>query len=206
MPPPPQPDPTDDGARNLFLDADPIDDDALTEPGGRASKPTAPRRRGRGRIVAVDRPSPIAAATSSSSRAAGFTRPTAGIARLRMPALARIRGAAVLAGRLLSRVAARPYAPLTALIALIALAGLLIALGWLGLAFTDASAARRVAEQRLAVATAMLRHDRARIDALSAQLHQAALAAGRQQPIATAAHARRPTAERTPARGRHRRH
>ena len=71
MPPPPHPDPTPNGARNLFLDADPIDDDALTEPGGRASKPTAPRRRGRGRIVAVDRPSPIAAATSSSSRAAG---------------------------------------------------------------------------------------------------------------------------------------
>ena len=202
MPTPPQPDPTPDGARNLFLDADPIDYDAL-EPGGPASKPTAPRRRGHGRVIAVDRPSPIAAATSHSARAARFTRPTAGIARLRMAALARIRGLAVLAGRLLSRVAARPYAALTALTAL---AGLLIALGWLGLAFTDASAARRVAERRLAVATAMLRHDRARIDALSAQLSEAALTARRQQTTETAAHARRPGTERTPARGRHRRH
>ncbi|MGA2014747.1 MAG: hypothetical protein ABSH51_30055 [Solirubrobacteraceae bacterium] len=206
MPTPPHPDPTHDGARNLFLDADPIDDDALTEPDAATSKNVTPRVRGRGRVVAVDSPSPVAAATSHSARAARFTRPTAGIARLRMPARARIRGAAVLAGRLLSRVAARPSAPLTALIALIALAGLLIALGWLGLAFTDASAARRVAERRLAVATAMLRHDRARIDALSAQLSEAALTARRQQTTETAAHARRPGTERTPARGRHRRH
>ncbi len=92
-----------------------------------------------------------------------------------MVALARIGGLAVLAWRLLARVAARPYAALTALSAL---AGLLIALGWFGLELRDASEARRAAERRLAAATTtMLNHDRARIDALSAQLRQAALTA-----------------------------
>jgi hypothetical protein len=199
MPTPPQPDPTPDGARNLFLDADPIDYDAL-EPGGPASKPTAPRRRGHGRVIALDRPSPIATATSHSGRAARFTRPTAGIARLRMPALARIRGLVVLAERLLSRIAAQPSVALTALVVL------LIALGWLGVELRNTSVARRVAERRLAAATTTLDHDRARIDALWTQLGQAALTARRQQTTQTAAHARRPTAERTPARGRHRRH
>jgi hypothetical protein len=203
MPSAPQPDPTPNGARNLFLDADPVDYDALTEPDGPASKPVTPRLRGRGRVVAVDRPSPVDAAPSRSDRAARFTRGDAGIARLRVASLARTRGLAVLAGRRLARIGARPYASLTALAAL---AGLLIALGWLGLAFTDVSAARRAAEQRRAAATTTLTHDRARIDALSAQLSQALTA--RRQPTAKTVTPPRPshTAPRTPARGHRQRH
>jgi hypothetical protein len=118
-------------------------------------------------------------------------------------ALARIRRAAVLAGRLLGRVAARPYAALTALGVL---AMLLIALGWLGLEIRKASGARRVAELRLTAATAALKHDRMRIDVPSAQLSQEALSARRQQEAATAAKNPRPqAAERKPARGRRRR-
>jgi len=206
MPTPSQPDPTPDGARNLFIDADPLDYDALTEPGGLTGKNVTPRLRGGGRAVGVDSPpSSIAPATSRSARAASFTRPNAGIAgiaRLRVAALARIRAAAVLARRLLARVAARPYA---ALVALSALAGLLIALGWLGLQLQDAFAVRRAAERRLAAATTTLNHDRARIDVLEAQLREAALTARRQQTAETAAQARRPGAERKPAHGRHRR-
>jgi hypothetical protein len=104
-----------------------------------------------------------------------------------MAALGNVDRAAALAGRLLARVAARPYASLTALTGL---AGLLIALGWLGLAFTDASAARRAAEQRLAAVTTTLTNDRTRIDALSAQLRQAALTARRQQTGRTVTPAR----------------
>jgi hypothetical protein len=204
MPTSPQPDPTPDGARNLFLDADPIDDAALTEPDGPASKNVTPRRRGRGRVVAVSSPSPIAAARSRSTRAARFTRRNTGIATLRMARVGNVDRAAVLAGRLLARVAARPYASLTALTAL---AGLLIALSWLGLAFTDASAARRAAKQRLAAATTTLLHDRARIDALSAQLRQAALTARRPQTDKTVTPAQPShSAPRTPARSHRKRH
>jgi hypothetical protein len=197
MPTAPQPDPTPDGARNLFLDADPLDYDALTEPDGPASKPTVPHPRGR--VVAVDRPSLIAA-TSRRGRAARFIRPNAGIDRLRVAALTRIRSAAILTSRLLARVAARPYASLTALGVF---AGLLIALGWFGLQLGDASAARRAAELRLAAATTTRNHDRARIDFLAAQLRQAALSARRQQTTETATPAR-PRAVRKPARGRRR--
>jgi hypothetical protein len=202
MPTPPQPDPSPNGARNLFLDADPIDDDALTEPNGPASKPVTPRLR-RGRVVAVGSPSPIAAARSRSTRAARFTRRDAGIATLRVASLARVRGAAVLAGRLLARVAARPYASLTALTAL---AGLLITLGWLGLQLQDVSAASRATEQRLAAATTTLNHDRARIDALSAQLSEALTA--RRQPTAKTVTPPRPShsAPGTLARGHRQRH
>src|SRR5450755_188825 len=59
MPTPSRPGPTRDGARNLFLDADPTDDDALTEPNAPTSTHFAARRRSRGRIVAVDPCSPI---------------------------------------------------------------------------------------------------------------------------------------------------
>jgi hypothetical protein len=201
MPTAPQPDPTPNGARNLFLDADPLDHDTLTEPDDPTDTPAAPRQRGR--VIAVDRPPSIAAATSRSARAARFTRPDAGIARLRMLARCRVDRAAVLAGRLLARVAARPYAALTALGAL---AGLLIALAWLGLQLQDASASRRAAEQRAAATSTTLTHDRARIDALSAQLHQA-LTARRQQTAKTVSPPRPShTAARTPARGRRRRH
>jgi hypothetical protein len=203
MPTPSRPGPTRDGARNLFLDADPTDDDALTEPNAPTSTHFAARRRSRGRIVAVDPCSPITAPPSHCARAARFTRPNAGIDRLRVVALARIRRTAVLAGRLLGRVAARPYAALTALGVL---AMLLIALGWFGLEIRDASGARRVAEQRLTAATAALEHDRARIDFLSAQLYRAAVISRRQQETATAAKNPRPqAAERKPARGRRRR-
>lgn len=204
MPTPPQPDPTPNGARNPFLDADPLDYDALTEPDGPTSKPTPQRLRGRGRVVAVDSPSPIDAATYRSASAARFTRLNAGIDRLRVTAMGSARAAAVLAGRLLAPVVARPYAALTALSAL---AGLLIALGWFGLQLENASAARRAAEQRFAAATTTLNHDRARIDLLAAQLSEAALTARRKQTTETAAQARRPQApQRKPARDRHRRH
>ena len=196
MPTPPQPHPTPNGARNLFLDANPLDHDTLTEPGDPTDTPAAPRQRGR--VVAVDRPPSIAAARS---RAARFTRPDAGIARLRVRARCGVDRAAVLAGRLLARVAARPYAALTAFGVL---AGLLIALGWFGLQLRDASAARRGAERRVVAATTTLTHDRARIDALSAQLHQALTA--RHQQTAPTVTPPRPShsAPRTPARSHHR--
>jgi hypothetical protein len=202
MPTAPQPDPAPSGSGNLFLDADPIDDYLLAEPDG-TSKPTPQHRRSRSRVVAVDRPPPIAAATSRTGRAASFTRPNTGIDRLRGAAMERVRGLAVLAGRPMSRVAARPYAPLALLGAF---AGVLIALGWFGLELGDASAGRSAAEQRLAAATTTLNHDRARIDALSAQLHQATLNARRQQTTETAAPAPRPRPEHKPARGPRRRH
>ena len=72
-----------------------------------------------------------------------------------------------------------------ALTAAAALCGLLVALVWLVLAAREASTARVTSEQRLVRATVALRTDRARIDALATELHQAAIARGQLLAITT---------------------
>ena len=126
-------------------------------------------RRGRGLVIPVDRPSGPAIPDPDVGR---FTRPTGRIGRLSASAHVQLRPADVRAGALLRRLAATRYG---ALVALAAVAAVLLALSWLGLALRDASAGRHAAERARSAAAAALRRDQARIDALSAQLGRAAL-------------------------------
>ncbi len=101
--------------------------------------------------------------------------------------------------------AARRYPGLSAIVVL---AAVLIALGWLGFATHDEPSGRHTANQHLAAARVALEHETVRVHALSARLERAALIAGRQRATAIAATAsavRARAAERklTQARRRH---
>ena len=78
------------------------------------------------------------------------------------------------AQRLLGQMLARRYG---ALITLAVVAGLLLALSWVGLALRDALGARQSAQRQQAASVAALGHARAEIQALSVQRDQAAAAA-----------------------------
>ena len=193
MPTPHQPTPSANGAghANLFVEADP-DLQALARPKRAVSSSAAGSsspRRARGRIVAVDSPSPpIAVASVRCPDVARFTRPNTRLGSVRAIAQQRVRRADTNAGRLLGRVAARPYG---ALVTLALIGAMLLALSWLGLALRDTAAARRTAVRSEAAAAAALNGDRVRIKTLSAQLSRAALAA-QHQPAATTTAARPP--------------
>jgi hypothetical protein len=159
------------GSRNLFVDADP-DLDALApsmadERAGRA----AGRRRGRGLVVLAERHR--SGHSTRPGAAERLTRPDGSVAGLRTAAIDRLgrADAAAAAGRMLHGVAARPY---RALVMIVAVAGLLVAFSWLVLDVRDLSSARAAADGRLARNAATLRYQGARIQALSARLHQLA--------------------------------
>jgi hypothetical protein len=173
----------------LFVLADP-EIDALASPATEAlpaiDTDTARRpRRGRGLVVPVDASSPARGAERPD--AAQFARRNTALGQLRAAVRQKLCQADVTAGKLLRRLASRRYGPVAVAAAL---GGLLLALIWLGLAVRDSSTARVAIERRLARATAGLRHDQTRIDSLSAQLHQATVAAGQPPATTTAPRAR----------------
>jgi hypothetical protein len=156
-------------SRNLFIDADP-DLDALAP--SRADEPArraAGRRRGSGLVVLGEQHR--SAHSARRGDAERFTRPDGSVVRLRAAAIDRLRRADAAAGRMLRGVAARPY---RALVMIVAVAGLLVAFSWLVLDVRDLSSARAAADGRLARNAATLRYQEARIQALSARLHQLA--------------------------------
>ena len=170
-------------ATNLFLDADP-DERALAPErsqrhGARASRPGRGRRRGRGLVM------PVGSSSSAAGRdAATFTRTRLGADTLATAARASLRRADARAAALLRRLAERTNGGLAAA-ALLAV--MLISLSWLGLAWRDASAARRAAVRERTAAIAALTRDQIRIGGLAAQLKQASvIALAREQASAAA--------------------
>jgi hypothetical protein len=183
MPTPRQQSPFANGAShaNLFVEADPDHEPFTSRHPTTSTRTAVPARRGRGLVVPVDSP---AIAPIRSADAARFTRPDGGVGRLSASAQAQLRTADVRAGALLRRLATPPYAPLAAVTAV---AAMLIALSWLGLALRDAAAGRHSAERAQVAATATLSRDRARIAGLGAQLAQTELNARRQRQASAAA-------------------
>ena len=177
--------PTNDGARkNLFVEADPECDELSSPPAGSSSaidtRSARGLRQGRGLVVPVDAPSMASGAQADAAR---FTRGNTGFGRVRAFVEHKLQYADLAAGRVLRRLASRRYGALTAGAAL---GGLLVALVWAVLAVREASTAHVTSEQRLARAAVALRTDRARIDALATELHQAAIARGQPLTITTA--------------------
>ena len=192
--PKPSPPPARGVSRNLFVEADP-DLDALIEPTADSPPRTGRRgvpRRGRGLVVLAEQHrSPHAMRAHDVER---FARAKGGFARLLAAARHWLGQADAAAGRVLRGLPARPY---RALAAIVAMAGLLIALSWLVLDVRDTSAARAAADGRLARTAAALRYEEARIEALTAGLRRLALSAPPTQ--ASTAPAVRPDVRRQPA-------
>ena len=177
--------PTNDGARqNLFVEADPEYDEFSSPPAGSSSaidtRSARGRRQGRRPVVPVVTSSMASPAQADAAR---FTRGNTGFGRLCAFVEHKLQYADLVAGRVLRRVASRRYGALTAGAAL---GGLLVALVWAVLAVREASTAVVTSEQRVARAAVVLRTDRARIDALATELHQAAIARGQPLTITTA--------------------
>ena len=177
--------PTNDGAgQNLFVEADP-EYDELSSPPAASSTAIDTRsarglRQGRGPVVPVGASSMASGAQADAAR---FTHGTTGFGRLRAFVDHKLRYADLAAGRVLRRLASRRYGALTAGVGI---GGLLVALVWAVLAVREPSTAHVTSEQRLARAAVALRTDRARIDALATELHQAAIARGQPLTITTA--------------------
>jgi hypothetical protein len=197
---PPKSDPSssaNDGTRqNLFVEADPGYDELSSLPAGSSSaidnRGARALRRGRGLIVPVDASSMAIGAQADAAR---FTRGTPCFGRLRAFVEHTLQHADLAAGRVLRRLTLRRYGALTVGAAM---GGLLVALVCSVLAVREVSSARVTAEQRLARATVALRTDRARIDALATELHQAAIARGQPLAITTAPHTRGRARQGTP--------
>ena len=171
MPEAPRPSPRSDPrvSRNLFVDADPdLDAQAPSRANERAGG-VAGRRRGRGLVVLAEQHR--SAHGTRPGDAERFTRPDGSVAGLRAAAIDRLGRADAATGRMLHGVAGRPY---RALVMIVAVAGLLVAFSWLVLDVRDLSSARAAADAGLARNAATLTHQKARIEALSAQLHQLA--------------------------------
>lgn len=207
MPETPIPTPSRDRpvARNLFVEADPDLDTLAQSQAGEPARTDGARRRGRGLVVLVDHDrSPHSARAHDAER---FARPNSNAARWRTAACRAIGHGDAAAGRLLRGLATRPY---RALLTIVALTLLLFAFSWLVLDVRDISTARRAANQRLARNDVTLRHQQARIGALTAELRQVARTARQSQTSAAAARpldvAARPTTPNPPtARRYHRR-
>jgi hypothetical protein len=156
-------------SRNLFVDADPdLDAQAPSRANERAGG-VAGRRRGRGLVVLAEQHR--SAHGTRPGDAERFTRPDGSVAGLRAAAIDRLQRADAATGRMLHGLAGRPY---RALVMIVAVAGLLVAFSWLVLEVRDLSSARAAADAGLARNAATLRYQEARIQALSAQLHQLA--------------------------------
>ena len=184
-------------SRNLFLDADPDLDAQAPSTADEPARNAAGRRRGGGLVVLAEQHG--SAHVTRPGDAERLTRPNGSLAGLRAAAIDRLGRADAAAGRMLHGVAARPY---RALVMIVAVAGLLVAFSWLVLEVRDLSSARAAADAGLARNAATLRYQEARIQALSAQLHQLAQTA-RPAPASTVIAAppdvvRRPAALRPP--------
>ena len=154
---------------NLFVEADP---DLASQRSARA-RAEVPRR-GRGLVVPVEEPAVTWSTQPRRDDPARFARRTAGAGRLPATTREHAQRAEANAQRLLGQVLARRYG---ALVTLALVAGLLLALSWVGLALRDALGARQSAQRHQAASVAALAHARAEIQALSVQRDQAAAAA-----------------------------
>ena len=178
MPETPIPTPTRDRpvSRNLFVEADPDLDTLAQSQAGEPARTDGARRSGRGIVVLVDHDrSPHGARSHDAER---FTRLNGNAARWRTAACRAIGHADAAAGQLLRGLATRPY---RALLMIVALTLLLFAFSWLVLDVRDISTARRAANRRLARNAVTLRHQRARIGALTTELREVAQAARESQ-------------------------
>jgi hypothetical protein len=180
----PIPSPTRDRpvSRNLFVEADPDLDMLAQSTADESARSDRGRRRARGLVVLVERyRAPHSARAHDAER---FTRLNGNAARWRAAARHSIRQADAAAGRLFRDLATRPY---RALLTIVALTLLLFAFSWLVLDVRDISTARRAASRRLARNGVTLRHQQARIGALTAELHEVAQTARQSQTSAAAA-------------------
>jgi hypothetical protein len=184
MPETPIPTPTGDRpvSRNLFVEADPDLDALAQSQAGEPARTDGARRRGRGLVVLVDHgPLDHSARADDAER---FTRLNGNAARSRAAACRAIGHADAAAGRLLRGLATRPY---RALLTIVALTLLLFAFSWLVLDVRDISTARRAANGRLARDAITLRHQQARIGALTTELREVAQTARQSQTSAAPA-------------------
>jgi hypothetical protein len=183
---------------NLFAEADPDLDLLAQSTADESARSDRGRRRGRGLVVLVDQDrSPHSARAHDAER---FTRPNGNAARWRAAACRAFGDADAAAGQLLRGLATRPY---RALLTIVALTLLLFAFSWLVVDVRDISAARRAANGRLAREAITIRHQQARIGALTTELGQVSQTARPSQTSAALAQpldARpRPTRRKPPA-------
>ena len=207
MPETPIPTPNRDRSvsRNLFVEADPDLDALAQSQAGEPARTDGARRRGRGLVVLVDHDrSPHSARAHDAER---FTRPNCDAARWRTAACRAIGHADAAAGRLLRGLAAKPY---RALLTIVALTLLLFAFSWLVVDVRDMSTARGAANGRLARDSITIRHQQARIGAITTELRQVSQTARQLQTSAALAQpldARpRPTTRKPPTARRYQSH
>ena len=184
MPETPIPTPTRDRpvSRNLFVEADPDLETLAQSQAGEPARSAGGRRSGRGLVVLVDHDrSPHGARAHDPER---FTRLNGNAARWRIAACRAIGHADAAAGQLLRGLATRPY---RALLTIVALTLLLFAFSWLVVDVRDISTVRGAANRRLARNAVTLRHQQARIGALTAELRQVARTARQSQTSAAPA-------------------
>ena len=200
MPETPIPTPTRDRpvSRNLFVEADPDLETLAQSQAGEPARSAGGRRSGRGLVVLVDHDrSPHGARAHDPER---FTRLNGNAARWRIAACRAIGHADAAAGQLLRGLATRPY---RALLTIVALTLLLFAFSWLVVDVRDMSTARGAANGRLARDSITIRHQQARIGAITTELRQVSQTARQLQTSAALAQpldARpRPTRRKPPA-------
>ena len=167
---------------NLFVEADPDLDTLAQSQAGEPARTDGTRRRGRGLVVLVDRGRLDHSARAHDAER--FTRPNGNAARWRTAACGAIGHADAAAGQLLRGLATRPY---RALLTIVALTLLLFAFSWLVVDVRDISTVRGAANRRLARNAVTLRHQQARIGALTAELRQVARTARQSQTSAAPA-------------------
>jgi hypothetical protein len=163
------------GSRNLFLDGDPEAVVARAPTARAAPGPTRTRR-----IVPIAASSPGTAAAPARPNPASFTRPRALTGAATRGYLER---ADANSRRVATQLAARRYA---ALAAMVLVAAMLLGLSWLGLSLRDATTSRDNAIRRAKTEAALVKHDHARIAALTGQARTAQ--AGAAVPATTHAH------------------
>jgi hypothetical protein len=206
MPETPTPTPTRDRpvSRNLFVEADPDLDTLAQSRTDESARSDRGRRRGRGLVVLVERyRAPHTARAHDGER---FSRLNGNAARWRAAACHAIWQADAAAGRLLRDLATRRFCALVTIVALTLLLG---AFSWLVLDVHDTSTARAAANGQLARNPLTLRHQQARIEALTAEVRQVALTARESETSVAPARpldvGPRPMARKPPtARGYHR--
>jgi len=167
---------------NLFVEADPDLDLLAQSTADESARSDRGRRRGRGLVVLVERyRAPHSARAHDAER---FTRPNGNAARWRTAACRTIGHADAAAGRLLRDLATRPY---RALLTIVALTLLLFAFSWLVVDVRDMSTARGADNGRLARDAITIRHQQARIGALTTELRQVSQTARQLQTSAALA-------------------
>ena len=178
---------------NVFVEADPDLDLLAQSTADESARSDRGRRRGRGLVVLVERyRAPHSARAHDAER---FTRPNGNAARWQTAACRAIGHADAARG-----LATRPY---RALLTIVALTLLLFAFSWLVVAVRDMSTARGADNGRLARDAITIRHQQARIGALTTELRQVSQTARQSQTSAALAQpldARpRPTTRKPPA-------